>query len=292
MAYLDHLDRCNAWDPARFLPFVADGRRIGWVRRDNARLLAEVGGAFRVGADRVAFAEGVEGAERRTEAVAEAADRLVARGAVPKPRDEAYAVKMAWLEPELFRVDRSLVSFLGLKAYGVHMSGYVRRADGGLDIWVGRRASDKAVAPGKLDNLVAGGQPAGLSLRDNLLKEAAEEADMAPDLAGRAVGAGAVTYCFEGALGLKLDTMYVYDIELPPDFTPRNTDGEMAEFMLWPAERVLETVRQTDDFKFNVNLVILDFAVRHGLLTPDDEPAYEALVRRLRGGHGGIGDRL
>jgi len=32
-------------------------------------------------------------------------------------------------------------------------------------------------------------------------------------------------------------------------------------------------VRTTDDFKFNVNLVILDFALRHGLI-PVDDPEY------------------
>ena len=34
-----------------------------------------------------------------------------------------------------------------------------------------------------------------------------------------------------------------------------------------------ERIRSTDDFKFNVNLVILDFALRHGVLRPDD-PEY------------------
>jgi hypothetical protein len=40
-----------------------------------------------------------------------------------------------------------------------------------------------------------------------------------------------------------------------------------------PALLVVDRVRTTDDFKFNVNLVILDFALRHGLLRPDD-PEY------------------
>jgi hypothetical protein len=40
-----------------------------------------------------------------------------------------------------------------------------------------------------------------------------------------------------------------------------------------PAEEVVERVRRTDDFKFNVNLVILDFALRHGLI-PVDDPEY------------------
>ena len=50
---------------------------------------------------------------------------------------------------------------------------------------------------------------------------------------------------------------------------------EIVEFMMMPAEDVVERVRTTDDFKFNVNLVILDFALRRGVLTPED-PEYLA----------------
>jgi hypothetical protein len=48
-----------------------------------------------------------------------------------------------------------------------------------------------------------------------------------------------------------------------------------------PAREVVARVRETDDFKFNVNLVIIDFAVRNGLLTAD-EPDYLAVVTGLR----------
>lgn len=44
-------------------------------------------------------------------------------------------------------------------------------------------------------------------------------------------------------------------------------------------------MRDTDDFKFNVNLVIIDFLIRHGLLRPDDEPDYVAIVHGLRRGN-------
>ena len=57
---------------------------------------------------------------------------------------------------------------------GVHVNGFVRKAEG-LQLWVGRRAKDKATAPGKLDHIVAGGQPFGLSVFDNLLKELAAD---------------------------------------------------------------------------------------------------------------------
>ena len=44
---------------------------------------------------------------------------------------------------------------------------------------------------------------------------------------------------------------------------------------------MLATVRDTDDFKFNCALVVIDFLIRHGLLTPDDEPDYLRLVSGL-----------
>ncbi len=49
------------------------------------------------------------------------------------------------------------------------------------------------------------------------------------------------------------------------------------------AASVIARVRTSDDFKFNVNLVLIDFALRHGLVTPDD-PEYLQLVTGLRRG--------
>ncbi len=39
-------------------------------------------------------------------------------------------------------------------------------------MWIARRAHDKPTCPGMLDNFVAGGQPVGASLKDNVIKEA------------------------------------------------------------------------------------------------------------------------
>ena len=47
---------------------------------------------------------------------------------------------------------------------------------------------------------------------------------------------------------------------------PHAADGEVEEFELWPIERVMAAVRDTDDFKFNVNLVLIDLFRRHGLI--------------------------
>ena len=58
--------------------------------------------------------------------------------------------------------------------------------------------------------------------------------------------------------GLRRDLLHCYDLDLPEDFVPRAADGEVESFELWPIARVLQTVRDTDDFKFNVNLVLID----------------------------------
>jgi hypothetical protein len=90
-----------------------------------------------------------------------------------------------------------------------------------------------------------------------------------------------VSYRMETPEGARDDVLFVYDIDLPGDFVPRNTDGEIASFALMAADDVLERVRAAEDFKFNVNLVVIDFALRHGLVTPDD-PDYLDLVTGLR----------
>ena len=182
-----------------------------------------------------------------------------------------------------FRLDRGAVPFFGTRAYGVHLNGY-RCAANGLSLWVGRRSPDKRVAPNKLDNLVAGGIGNGHGIEDTLVKEGDEEASVPPELMARAVPAGAVAYRMETGLGIRDDVLFVYDLDVPADFVPKNRDGEFVDFALMPASAVLDRIRTTADFKFNVNLIILDFAVRHGILRPDDPEYLEVatgLHRRL-----------
>jgi isopentenyldiphosphate isomerase len=156
------------------------------------------------------------------------------------------------------------------------------RADGLFgDTWVPRRSYKKPTFPGELDNTVAGGQPAGIGIRENLIKECHEEAAIPRQLAERARAVSIITYWNQSGPQLKPDIMTCFDLKLPGDFTPQANDGEVQAFELWPVARVFETVRDSKQFKYNCNLVLIDFFVRHGLLSADD-PDFATIVSGLR----------
>ena len=118
---------------------------------------------------------------------------------------------------------------------------------------------------------------------ENVVKEAGEEASIPPDLAELARPVGALRYICERSEGLRNDVVFCYDLELPANFQPHPGDDEVESFALWSMAEVLQRLKETDDFKFNVALVNLHFALRHGALNPDSEPAYQQIVEGLSG---------
>ena len=70
---------------------------------------------------------------------------------------------------------------------------------------------------------------------------------------------------------------------MPEAIVPANRDGEISAFRLMPIEEALALISSTQAFKFNVSLVIIDFAIRHGVIDPEREPDYEKIVSGLHG---------
>ncbi len=80
-----------------------------------------------------------------------------------------------------------------------------------------------------LDNVVAGDIGWGFALMPTFVKECWEEAGMSAELASTAVPGRTVHVLQPLPESTQAEQifMYVYDIELPKDFTPRNQDGEV-----------------------------------------------------------------
>jgi 8-oxo-dGTP pyrophosphatase MutT (NUDIX family) len=269
--FLHHLRTCNnARLPGDRLPFRIGSAQVGWIKPALASALAIFPG-ISADATGISLTDGT-----RLPAIAR---QLVEDGHF-RFRREDFDIRATPDGAVLARLDRGALPSFGVMAEGVHVNGLVRRSDG-VHVWVARRAADKHLDPGKLDHIVAGGVPAGLSPAETLLKEAEEEAAIPAPLARQAVPVALIAYAMERSEGLRRDRLHCYDLDLPEDFCPRATDGEVEAFELWPIARVVQAVRETDRFKFNVNLVLIDLFLREGLIVG---PEAAELRSGLRGG--------
>lgn len=281
MSFLDRIAECNRRDPALYAPFCIGGAEVGSLRRDRLAMLADspVRDSLVLSGRGAALAPGLVDAAARGAALDGIVRFMSARGACGPWCDEPFPVGVRFGD-EICRVDRAGVELFGIAARGVHVNGYVE-TEAGLSLWIPRRSRAMRVCPGKLDNMAAGGHPAGAGVMETLAREADEEAGVPLALAKRAAPAGSVSYALDGPHGLKRSTLFVFDLAVPPDFTPVNRDGEVADFALMPVEEVMRRIAETRDFKFDSALVAIDFFVRRGLVPPD-RPDYAAICAGLR----------
>ncbi|KAK1755968.1 thiamine pyrophosphokinase [Echria macrotheca] len=190
----------------------------------------------------------------------------------------------------LFSMERVAMGLFGTTRYGVHMVAFIRRNDGtsqyDFRIWVPKRAATKSTYPGMLDNTVAGGLMTNEDPFECIIREADEEASLPePVMRERAKEVGTVTYIYitdersGGEPGyIYPECQWVYDLELPDDgsVVPEPKDGEVDSFSLHTVEEVQEQMAQ-GLWKPNCAVVMLDFFLRHGVYTLQNEPHYAEL---------------
>jgi 8-oxo-dGTP pyrophosphatase MutT (NUDIX family) len=262
------------------LAFHVDGRPMGKVVESTAReLVARGGGVFALEAAPPAGDDGVvRGSswqelcltltdqagstfDTRTDAVARVMQSLRSQGVVRGWRDELYPVTTSFYEPPALAVERAAAPLLGAIEYGVHVNGLVAVAGAPRipscavpqKMWIARRSAQKSKYPGMLDHIVAGGQPHGMSLLENVVKECEEEAGIPETMARSGIRpASAISYetyssgsSSTSSLSLPTITravLFNYDLYLPPDFVPKPVDGEVQEFFLWTMDEVLDSM--------------------------------------------------
>ncbi len=181
--------------------------------------------------------------------------------------------------PELLRVERAASRPFGFTAYAAHLNGFTRRG-GAVHTWVSRRAADKSIDPGRLDNLVGGRIAAGFTVDETMRKEAWEEAGIPPALLEALYCAGAVRVEYLVPEGLHREILFVHDLWLPAEFAPANQDGEVSEIQLMRNEEVVERILE-GEFTLDAGAVMIDGLIRQGVPLPED-PQYLELLRLLK----------
>ncbi|XP_054813504.1 nudix hydrolase 20, chloroplastic-like isoform X2 [Prosopis cineraria] len=219
--------------------------------------------------------------EQRTSAVGNVI-KCLGEEWIPGIRNELYPVRSSFGASTFLLLERAAAPYFGTKVYGVQMNGYVEQ-NGQKHLWVGKRSRVKTTYPGMLDELAAGGLPHGIDCRENLVKECEEEAGIPRSISTAATSVGAVSYMDIDGYRYKRDVLFCYDLNLPASFEPKNKDGEVDSFKLIPVKQAAEVIRQTQFFKPNCALVIIDFLFRHGYISPESH-GYLNLLRSLRVG--------
>lgn len=238
----------------------------------------------------VSMAPELDTFEKRSDVIAQLAaewkekDPLVAKGW----RNELYVVFSPRTVP-YFTVERAFSGLLGVVTYGVHINGIVpalKTSNGKIKMWVPRRSKTKATYPGKLDNTIAGGVAYPLGLWDNVIKECYEEGGLSKEFVEPRISpVGVILYLCQpyGPQGhAQPEVEYVYDLvfESETEYEPSPVDGEAEDFTLMDIDEVLQRMRD-GEFKPNCTLVIIDFLIRHGKITPENEENYLEIVLRI-----------
>ena len=291
---LYRIRQCNQIpDTLQLVDFVVDGKLVGKVRENLvSRLISASDSCFVLdeGAQCLQLTSSLKDSKSRTDAVMKVMENLRSDGTIQGWRDELLPVVTSFYDEDpVFLIERAAAPHLGTIQYGVHINGFVK--DGGgvnnsLKLWMARRSKTKSKYPGMLDHIVAGGQPFGITPSENVIKECEEEAGIPRNLAQNAVPVGAVSYAYSESDGqVNRSVLFCYDIELPSEFEPKAVDGEVDEFFLRDLDKVMKLMDPEcdDPIKPNCYLVIIDFFLRNGILTPET-PGYLDILRELRSG--------
>lgn len=261
------------------LPFYVREHVVGWLRPSFADLLRRWPHVFEVNDAYVSLRAKPDTPAGRTDAMTEVIRDLHRDGVLTGWRDEQVSVSHHYAAPELLRMERCACRHFGVMVYGAHLNGFTR-VEGLPHAWIARRSADKPIDPDRLDNLVGGRIPAGLTVDETLRKEAWEEAGIAPSLLAGLNCLGAVRVEYSVPEGLHREILFVHDLWLPPEFKPVNQDGEVSEIRRMALEDVVQSLL-TGDFTLDAGAVTIDGLLRLGAVMPED-PQYLDLLRLLK----------
>ncbi|KAE8909156.1 hypothetical protein PF005_g7827 [Phytophthora fragariae] len=281
-----HPDEGEIWGQALGVQTPCTSVVAGFVLKQQRERLSKFSDLLEVTDSEIVMKPQFRSIEERSRAFQKMEAELKQEGAFPFWQDEFYMAKTTFSSPTLFTYHRGVGPYFGLSQFATHLNGFVRdKVTGAVThVWIATRSASKKRWPLMRDTIVGGGLPAGISALDNMVKEAEEEAGLEPAWTRqRFVSVGSISYVSKHPYGLTSDTMLIFDVELPSGIVPANQDGEVESFDLLPVQDALALLwSEPERFKPDVCLLLLDFFVRHGVITADNFADYEELQRALR----------
>jgi isopentenyldiphosphate isomerase len=184
----------------------------------------------------------------------------------------------------VFNIDLCGLDIFGVICQGVHLTAFVRTVNGPR-YWVQRRGRDKLPFPGMLDNTVASNLLVGEKPLEKLIRKAGTEASIpASYLIEHVIPCGTVTYQMAttaaGAPGCQRHVQHVYELELPDNFRPRSSDGEVEGFELMTISEIGDALMNGEFASWRVMTWIAHFK-RRGIISATEDLSTIDISARL-----------
>lgn len=254
--------------------------------------------------------------KKRTSAFENVTNHLLSSGVISRKHSDLYPISPFTKSSKictnngsengkkvvLAHVNRNTAPYIGIDSVGVHLHCYVGQQDKDRcinvlhesdksttikGVWLAKRAPNKSHHPNYWDPTVAGGQPANLSILDNIVKEAHEEAGVPAEwIQNKSPNAShakntvlsdhthdplTITTAKPDGSCMKRSLYYSCDLQVPYDWTPTPVDGEVSEFKLYSMMELEEELRFGNSVRPAMRAVLLDFMMRHGALAGGDD---------------------
>nr|POE54336.1 uncharacterized protein CFP56_41275 [Quercus suber] len=186
------------------------------------------------------------------------------------------------------QIERFASGLFGITSRGAHLVAYTQENGQVSKLWIARRSEHLYSYPNMLDTTVAGGVKSGASPLNTIVEEAHEEASLPEDFIRSNVRSrGLISHMsvtkkdFPGEQGLVVpDYIYVYDIEIPSHLEPAPHDDEVSAFYHRTISEV-QVALLNQEFKPDSAAVLIDFMIRHSIITPDNEKDFVEISMRL-----------
>ncbi|KAI1770870.1 NUDIX domain-containing protein [Hypoxylon cercidicola] len=183
----------------------------------------------------------------------------------------------------LDRLQRAVAGLFGITRRNAHMTMYTRTPEGEIKIWLPFRSAHLRTYPGKINSTVVGDIKADESPFECIIHRADLKASIPKCLVrqhAKSCGAITCTCTSDAGSGYETGILYVYDMEADHTVMPKPQNNEVEEFNLWGVQQIKEALFR-GEFKSNCASVMVDFFVRHGIITNENEPDYLEIVSRL-----------
>ncbi len=227
--------------------------------------------------------------QERTQVMRDLLLRAVKEGALTSPRKFYNEALRVMSEGEhVLDTDRSGLDPFGFVSFSAHLIGFVRD-NNDTKYWVPKRSATKPTVPNKLDSTVAGVIRSGERPVDCMARKIAAEASVPKEYTRANIAAcGTVSYQMSitstGKPGCQHIISYLYEMEFDKNVIPRPGSDEVETFTLMTLDDVKVALME-GEFVANRAMVWLAYLIRHGVVTPENEPAFIDICQRMQRKH-------